>query len=77
MVDAYHEDWERLWWVRCSGAARVIVEEDERTSALDALRDKYQHYAIDPPEGPVVAIDIETIESWVGTAPKDQSSTAS
>jgi PPOX class probable F420-dependent enzyme len=77
VVDGYDEDWERLWWVRCSGAARVIVEEDERTSALDALREKYPQYAIDPPGGPVIAIDIETIDAWEGTGPEDQSSTAS
>ena len=22
VVDGYEEDWERLWWVRCSGTAR-------------------------------------------------------
>jgi PPOX class probable F420-dependent enzyme len=77
VVDGYDEDWERLWWVRCSGAARSIVEEDEHTSAMHALREKYPQYAIDPPSGTVVAIDIESIESWVGSGPKDPSSTAS
>ncbi|MET9890913.1 TIGR03668 family PPOX class F420-dependent oxidoreductase [Streptomyces sp. NPDC006465] len=25
LVDAYDEDWERLWWVRADGAARVVA----------------------------------------------------
>ncbi len=24
VVDGYEEDWQRLWWVRCSGTARVV-----------------------------------------------------
>jgi PPOX class probable F420-dependent enzyme len=66
VVDGYDEDWERLWWVRCSGTARVVVSGTERRSALRALEEKYPQYGIDPPDGPVVAIDIETFDSWEG-----------
>ena len=66
VVDGYDEDWERLWWVRCSGMARVVVSETELRSALHALRAKYPQYGIDPPDGPVVAIDVATIDSWEG-----------
>lgn len=67
VVDGYHEDWERLWWVRCSGKARVVVSETERRSALRALEDKYPQYGNGPPDGPVFAIDIEAIQGWEGT----------
>lgn len=66
VVDGYDEDWERLWWVRCSGKARVVISDTERRSALQALEDKYPQYGIAAPDGPVVAIDIETIDSWEG-----------
>ena len=64
VVDGYEEDWERLWWVRCSGTARMVDDHVERSDALRALGDKYPQYALDPPDGPVVAIDIETCEGW-------------
>jgi PPOX class probable F420-dependent enzyme len=66
VVDGYEEDWERLWWVRCSGTARVVDSENERRSAMRALEEKYPQYGVDPPDGPVVAIDIEAINSWEG-----------
>jgi PPOX class probable F420-dependent enzyme len=64
VVDAYDEDWERLWWVRCSGTARVVTDPDERRAALDALAGKYPQYAAAPPIGPVVAIEVDTIAGW-------------
>ncbi len=64
VVDGYDEDWGQLWWVRCSGTARVIVDETEHAAALEELARKYPHYVIAPPDGPVVAIDIATITSW-------------
>ena len=67
VVDGYDEDWERLWWVRCAGTARLI-DGDERLTALDALAAKYPQYAAARPDGPVVAIDIETISGWEGRA---------
>jgi PPOX class probable F420-dependent enzyme len=68
VVDEFHEDWARLWWVRCSGAARVVVDEDERQRAVAALVNKYPQYEAAPPSGPVVAIDVERITGWQGSA---------
>jgi PPOX class probable F420-dependent enzyme len=64
VVDGYDEDWRRLWWVRAAGAGRIVRSRTERESALDALREKFPQYAIDPPPGPVVAIDIERVTGW-------------
>jgi PPOX class probable F420-dependent enzyme len=64
VVDGYEEDWQRLWWVRCSGTGRVIDDDVERRAALDALVEKYPRYRLDPPDGVVVAIEIATIAGW-------------
>ena len=64
VVDGYEEDWSTLWWVRCSGSARVVTDDVERRDALDALRAKYPQYELEPPDGPVVAIDVETVTGW-------------
>lgn len=64
VVDAYEEDWAALWWVRCSGPSRVVADDAERAEALEALRAKYPRYDLEPPVGPVVAIDVETVTGW-------------
>jgi PPOX class probable F420-dependent enzyme len=64
VVDGYDEDWDRLWWVRASGAGRVVGSAGERAAALTAVRTKYPQYVSDPPSGPIVAIDIEAISGW-------------
>ncbi len=64
VVDSYEEDWQRLWWVRCSGTARVVADDEERGDALHALDTKYPQYRNDPPDGPVIAIEIEAIRGW-------------
>jgi PPOX class probable F420-dependent enzyme len=68
VVDGYDEDWGRLWWVRCSGTARVLDDDDERRSAFHALEAKYPQYRRARPDGTVVAIDIDTIASWDGAS---------
>ncbi len=67
VVDGYEEDWERLWWVRCSGTARVVDDDVERRQALKALQNKYPQYGNDPSGGPVVAIDIAAIDGWAAS----------
>ena len=64
VVDGYDEDWRALWWVRASGTGRVVEDVAEARFALAALAAKYPPYANDPPPGPVVAIEIETISGW-------------
>ena len=64
VVDGYDDDWDRLWWVRVSGTARVVVSDDERTEALAALHAKYPRYVIEPPTGPVIAVDVDRVSGW-------------
>ena len=69
VVDGYAEDWTTLWWVRCSGSARIVADEDERADALEALRAKYEPYVLEPPDGPVIAIDVDRITGWRADEP--------
>jgi len=66
LVDHYEEDWQRLWWVRVRGRARVLDGGDERVHALALLAEKYPQYREQPPDGPVLAIDVTDVRSWSG-----------
>jgi PPOX class probable F420-dependent enzyme len=66
VADHYEEDWTRLWWVRVTGHARIVEDDDEDGRALDALAQKYPQYRTDPPSGPVVAIDLTRVIAWEG-----------
>jgi len=64
LVDHYEDDWERLWWVRVDGAARVVADPAQADSALALLAAKYEQYRGTPPPGPVVRIDIGRMSGW-------------
>ncbi|QOV40433.1 TIGR03668 family PPOX class F420-dependent oxidoreductase [Streptomyces ferrugineus] len=70
LVDAYDDDWDRLWWVRADGGARILPPEApdeaahaEYADAVELLRQKYPQYRQEPPEGPVIVI---TVLHWSG-----------
>jgi PPOX class probable F420-dependent enzyme len=64
LVDHYDEDWRQLWWIRVRGLARVLDDGDERAHALALLQAKYPQYRSEPPDGPVLAVDITDVRSW-------------
>jgi PPOX class probable F420-dependent enzyme len=64
LVDHYDEDWAQLWWIRLRGRARVLDDGDERGRALELLAQKYPQYKTEPPDGPVLAVDILETRSW-------------
>jgi PPOX class probable F420-dependent enzyme len=64
LVDHYDEDWGRLWWIRLRGRARVLDDGDERDHALALLREKYPQYRAEPPDGPVLAVDVTDVRDW-------------
>ena len=69
LADHYEEDWNRLWWVRVDGRARVLDAADESSeSAIDALAARYPQYRSARPSGPVVSIHIERLSGWSATA---------
>ena len=65
LVDAYDERWERLWWVRVDGTARVVDEGAARETAIHLLRAKYPQYRTwTTPFGAATLIHVERIISW-------------
>ena len=64
LVDHYDDDWSRLWWIRLRGRARVLDDGAERERALALLADKYPQYRDEPPDGPVLAVDITEVRDW-------------
>lgn len=65
LTDDYVEDWTQLWWVRADGTAALVEDDRSRAVAVAELAAKYQQYRADPPQGPVIAIDVS---SWTGWA---------
>jgi PPOX class probable F420-dependent enzyme len=66
LVDHYEENWDGLWWIRLRGRARVLDDGEEHDHALALLQEKYPQYRAEPPEGPVLAIDVTEVREWSG-----------
>ncbi|MER5227658.1 TIGR03668 family PPOX class F420-dependent oxidoreductase [Streptomyces flaveus] len=71
LVDEYDDDWDRLWWVRADGTARVVPPDaperdarDEYATAVELLRQKYAQYRQRPPDGPVIVISVRRWHGW-------------
>jgi PPOX class probable F420-dependent enzyme len=65
LVDRYDEDWNRLWWVRADGLARVVEDGPERETAIRLLRAKYRQYAEwSTPFGAAMVMRVERVSSW-------------
>ena len=66
LVDHYADDWSTLWWVRADGEASVVALDDvsETTEGLAALVGKYPQYALDPPPGPALRVDVTRWTAW-------------
>ena len=64
VVDAYDEDWTRLWWVRVRGRARVVLADPEAARARTALAQKYPAYADGRSIDTVIAIDVGSVSGW-------------
>ena len=62
LADAYDEDWERLWWARADGTARILAP--GHAEALALLAERYPQYRERPPAGPVIAIDVTRWSTW-------------
>jgi PPOX class probable F420-dependent enzyme len=64
LVDHYEDDWSQLWWIRLRGRARVLDDGEERDRALALLAEKYPEYRAEPPDGPVLAVDVVEVRTW-------------
>jgi PPOX class probable F420-dependent enzyme len=67
LVDHYEEDWATLWWVRADGRGRVLDPgQAEARRAVELLAGRYPQYRLQPPAGPVLAVDVERWSGWTG-----------
>ena len=64
LVDHYEDDWNRLWWVRVDGDARVVTGKAEAQRAVKLLVARYSQYRANAPAGPVVAVAIAAMTGW-------------
>jgi PPOX class probable F420-dependent enzyme len=64
LVDHYHDDWRRLWWVRADGTARILEGGAELERALELLRDRYAQYRQVELIGPAVVVEVERWAGW-------------
>ena len=59
LVDAYDDDWSQLWWARADGVASVHEAYD-----VAPLVARYDDYRVQPPRGPVIAVDVTRWSGW-------------
>jgi PPOX class probable F420-dependent enzyme len=64
LADSYDEDWNRLWWVRADGRARIVGEGHELDRAVSLLLDRYPQERGQPPKGPALAVEVERWRRW-------------
>lgn len=65
LVDHYEDDWERLWWVRADGLARVQDGRTSKSAVLaEALVGRYPAYREQPPAGPFIVVEIQRLTGW-------------
>jgi PPOX class probable F420-dependent enzyme len=69
LTDDYDEDWTRLWWVRLDGRAQIVTDSTGRTAPIAWLVAKYSQYQDNPPQGPVIRIDVTTVRAWAASEP--------
>lgn len=70
LADRYTEAWDRLWWVRADGSARIEPPGTAgHRDGVAALTARYPQYQARPPAGPLVVI---TVSRWRGWTAADQ-----
>ncbi len=70
LADHYEDaDWNRLWWVRAEGRARVLEPDaTEATEAVERLAARYAQYRTNRPAGPVLEVRVERWSGWAAAA---------
>lgn len=70
LVDDYDEDWNRLWWVRADGTARVVEDGPDRDLTIRLLQAKYPQYGEwSTPFGAAMIVTVDHWTSWTLAAP--------
>lgn len=64
LADEYSDDWERLWWARADGEARIEHGGEMWNGARERLVARYPQYQQDPPEGPMILVTVRRWSGW-------------
>jgi PPOX class probable F420-dependent enzyme len=69
LVDRWHENWDRLAWVRLHARGEILepqpAEREEHADAVIALRTKYQQYRDHRLEHrPIIRLSVVSAVSW-------------
>ena len=67
LLDHYDDDWTRLWWIRVDGTARLLYAGADFEEGIALLARKYRPYLAQPPPGPLIEVEVETIRAWSAT----------
>lgn len=64
LADEYDDDWERLWWARADGRARVEHEGADRELAREHLAARYPQYREEPPDAAMILVTVARWSGW-------------
>lgn len=64
IVDAYDDDWSRLWWARADGHASIATGGEGLERAFSALRARYAQHATVALTGPAMIIVVKRWSGW-------------
>jgi PPOX class probable F420-dependent enzyme len=64
LVDEYTEDWTQLWWARADGVGAIERSGAAHSEHWDLLRARYQQYASQVLDGPVIAVGVISWSGW-------------
>ena len=72
LVDHYDDDWNQLWWILLRGPAEALWpsewEQEEASTAIAALRGKYQQYeSMGLEERPLLKLTPDRVTRWSAT----------
>lgn len=68
LADHYADDWAQLWWVRADGQAAVLEDAAGLAGPLRLLAARYPQYAVQPPAGPVIVVQVDRWTGWAAAA---------
>ena len=64
LAQHYDEDWNRLWWARADGIARVVGAVELPFGVLGGLAERYPWYRAHPPGGPLIEVAVRSWSGW-------------
>lgn len=67
LVQDFHVDWSRLWWVRADGEASIHEHGAEWERSVAALAERHEQYRDTRPSGRIIVVDVQRWVGWEAT----------